>query len=300
MRLRYGSLANLVERDGRPVMLHHVARYLADRRASAGESRLALLVVDGLAIDQWLVIRSELIRTAPALHMEEAAVFAWVPTLTSVSRQSIFAGEIPLLYADSLATTGKEESHWRRFWEEFDVPLVSVGYRKNLGSQGGPGVDDLADHPRMQILGLVINTVDDIMHGMMLGTSGMHENVQLWASQGYLTRLIEQLLGSGFAVYLTADHGNIEAIGQGQPREGSLVETRGERARVYDSDLFREQVHRDFPESILWPGPGLPTNRRALLADGRSAFASKGSHTVSHGGIALEEVLVPFVRFWRE
>ncbi len=143
---RYGSLANLVERDGRPVMLHHIARHLADRRNSAGESRLALIVVDGLAIDQWLVIRAELLRSAPALRMEEAAVFAWVPTLTCVSRQAIFAGEIPLLFADSLATTAKEESHWRRVWEEFDVPALSVGYRKSLGSPGGANIDDLAEH----------------------------------------------------------------------------------------------------------------------------------------------------------
>ncbi len=297
---RFGSLANLVERDGRPVMLHHIARHLAYRRTSAGESRLALIVVDGLAIDQWLVIRAELLRSSPALRMEEAAIFAWVPTLTCVSRQTIFAGEIPLLFADSLATTAKEESHWRRVWEEFDVPALSVGYRKSLGSPGGADVDDLAEHPKMQVLGLVINTVDDIMHGMMLGTIGMHENVQLWAAQGYLGRLLEQLFAAGFAVYLTADHGNIEARGQGRPREGSLAETRGERARVYESDLYREQVRNDFPETVLWPGAGLPPDSKALLAAGRTAFVSNGDHLVAHGGIALEEVLVPFVRIWRE
>jgi hypothetical protein len=281
-------------------MLHHIARHLADRRTSAGESRLALVVVDGLAIDQWLVIRAELLRSAPALRMEEAAVFAWVPTLTCVSRQAIFAGEIPLLFADSLATTAKEESHWRRVWEEFDVPALSVGFRKSLGSPGGADIDDLAEHPKMQILGLVINTVDDIMHGMMLGTIGMHENAHLWATQGYLARLLEQLLAAGFAVYLTADHGNIEAIGQGRPREGSLAETRGERARVYESELFREQVRKEFSETVPWPGAGLPPDSKALLAAGRTAFVSKGDHLVAHGGIALEEVLVPFVRFWRE
>jgi hypothetical protein len=232
--------------------------------------------------------------------MEEAAVFAWVPTLTCVSRQTIFAGEIPLLFADSLATTAKEESHWQRVWEEFDVPALSVGYRKNLGSVGGADIDDLADHPKMQVLGLVINTVDDIMHGMMLGTIGMHENVQLWAEQGYLARLIERLFTAGFAVYLTADHGNIEAVGQGRPREGSLAETRGERARVYENAAFRDQVQKEFPATILWPGPGLPSNCRALLADKKSAFVARGQHVVAHGGIALEEVLVPFVRFWKE
>jgi hypothetical protein len=280
-------------------MLHHIARHLADRR-SAGESRLALIVVDGLAIDQWLVIREELVRSSPDLHMDETAVFAWVPTLTSISRQAIFAGEIPLLFAGSLATTAKEESHWRRVWEELGVPPLAVGYRKKLGSAGTAAIDDLVDHPKMQVLGLVINTVDEILHGMKLGTIGMHESVRLWATQGYLSRLIDQLLTGGFAVYLTADHGNIEAVGQGHPREGLLAETRGVRARVYENDLFREQVRKEFPDTIVWPGAGLPGDVKALLAAGRSAFVHKGQHLVAHGGIAIEEALVPFVRLWRE
>lgn len=300
MLARFGSLANLVERDGRPVMLHHITRYLAARRTSAQEQRLALLVVDGLAIDQWLIIRDALTATSPALRMEESAIFAWVPTLTAISRQTIFAGEIPLLFAHSLTTTAKEEKHWRRVWEEADVPSLSIGYRRGLGSMGGPEIDDLTDHPKMQVLGLVINTVDDIMHGMMLGTVGMHQSVRLWAEHGYLARIIERLQDSGFAVYLTADHGNIEAVGQGKLREGSLVETRGERARIYDSNLFRNRARNESPETIIWPGAGLPSDTKVLLASGRHAFVLKGERLVAHGGISLEEAVVPFVRFWRE
>jgi len=300
MLSRFGSLANLVERDGRPVMLHHVARYLAGRRAAAGEERQALLVVDGLAIDQWLVIRDALATASPTLRMDESGVYAWVPTLTAISRQTIFAGEIPLLFADSMRTTAKDEKHWRRVWEDADVPSVGIGYRRGLGAIGGPEVDDLIEHPKMQVLGLVINTVDDIMHGMMLGTVGMHQSVKLWAEQGYLARIIERLQSAGFAVYLTSDHGNVEATGQGKLWEGSLVETRGERARTYDSDLFREQARKECPETLIWPGAGLPQETKVLLASGRRAFVLKGERLVAHGGISLEEAVVPFVRFWRE
>ena len=88
----------------------HVVGYLAGRRKAFSEPRVALLIIDGLAIDQWLVIREVLTRTSTSLRMEEWAVFAWVPTLTSVSRQTIFSGEIPLLFADSLTSTSKEET----------------------------------------------------------------------------------------------------------------------------------------------------------------------------------------------
>ena len=82
--------------------------------------------------------------------------------------------------------------------------------------------------------GVVWNKVDDIMHGMQMQTAGMHNQVRLWASQGHLQHLLGRLQQEGFAVYLTADHGNVTATGIGNPREGVLVETRGKRARVYD------------------------------------------------------------------
>jgi hypothetical protein len=298
MLLRFATLANLVERDGRPVMVSHIPRYLASHRGESG-GRIALVVVDGLAIDQWLLLREKLLGTAPHLRMDEHAVFAWVPTLTSVSRQSIFAGAVPLLFADSTGTTAKEESHWRRVWEELGVPPGAIGYRRSLGSDPSE-IDEVAGQRKVQVLGLVINTVDEIMHGTVLGTAAMHQNVQLWADGGYLAQLVDRLLSTGYAVYLTADHGNVEATGQGRPSEGCLVETRGERARVYENDVFRNQVRRDFPDTLVWPSPGLPAGQKVLVAAGRTAFVPPNERVVTHGGIALEEVLVPFVRFWRE
>ena len=85
-----------------------------------------------------------------------------------------------------------------------------------------------------------------------------------------------------------------------RPREGSLVEARGERARLYDSRLFRNQVAAEFSETLLWPGPGLPAEMNVLLAAGIFAFVNNGERVVAHGGISIEEVLVPFVRFSRE
>ncbi len=300
MLARFGTLANLIERDQRPVMVHQIINYMQACRGASGNGRVALIVVDGLAIDQWIVIRDELVRQAPNLRTEESTVFAWVPTLTSVSRQSIFAGQIPVLFSEFLSTTNKEESHWRRSWEDADLPALSIGYRRGLGHLTVSQVQDLIEHPKMLSLALVVNSVDDIMHGMTLGTAGMHSSVRQWARDGYLRDLILKLLDAGFAVYLTADHGNIEALGQGRPREGSLVETRGERARVYDSDLFRNQVAAEFVNTLLWPGPGLPDEMKVLLAGRRSAFVNSGERIVAHGGIAIEEVLVPFVRISRE
>ena len=50
-----------------------------------------------------------------------------------------------------------------------------------------------------------------------------------------------------------------------------------------------------FPDAIEWPAHGLPEDCLALLAPGRCAFVREGERIVGHGGIALEEVVVPMV-----
>jgi hypothetical protein len=128
----------------------------------------------------------------------------------------------------------------------------------------------------------------------------MHSHVRLWASQGHLQQLLGRLHQEGFVVYLTADHGNVTATGIGNPREGVLVETRGKRARVYDRPEFLEEVAAKFLETIRWPSYGLPLARHVLLAGDLKAFTNEGDEIVAHGGIALEEVMVPFVAITRE
>ena len=79
-----------------------------------------------------------------------------------------------------------------------------------------------------------------------------------------------------------------------------MADTKGKRVRVYDRTEFLEEVADKFPESLRWPNYGLPPARHVLLAGNLNAFTNVGDEVVSHGGIALEEVMVPFVAITRE
>lgn len=298
MALRYGSLYNLPYHQ-QPVMVHQIPRFLAVERTKKKLAKVALVVLDGLALDQWLVLRESLETSDAALRFQDSTAFAWVPTLTSVSRQSIFAGEPPLYFPDSIENTAKERSHWLRFWEDHEVPRSRVELVTSLDGAADPKLEAALAIPRLAILGIVWNKVDDMMHGMTMQTAGMHSGVRLWASQGHLQQLIGRLHQEGFAVYLTADHGNVTATGIGNPKEGVLVETRGKRARVYDRPEFLEEVLAKFPSSIRWTNHGLPQARHVLLSGDLKAFTNAGEEVVAHGGISLEEVMVPFVAITR-
>ncbi len=227
--------------------------------------------------------------------MREGAVFAWVPTVTAVSRQAAFAGKLPLFFSGSLFSTDKEPDLWNQFWSDQEFLPNEVGYAKGLGSGPFPQVEELIAHPKMRVLGLVVDKVDRIMHGMELGAAGMHNQVRQWAREGHLHQLLTLLTVAGYEVHMTADHGNIEAVGIGRPAEGATADLRGERVRVFPDDILRRRVKERFPDSIEWPTLGLPDDYRPLLAARRDAFVTKGERVVGHGSISVEEVIVPLV-----
>ena len=90
-----------------------------------------------------------------------------------------------------------------------------------------------------------------------------------------------------------------QAYGCGRPKEGATAEVRGERVRVFSSDILRRKVKDSFPDSIEWPSLGLPDDFLPLIAPSRTAFANKGARIVAHGGISLEEVIVPLIHVQR-
>ena len=289
---RYAGLANLPPNP--PVMLHHVPRFLAQQIDAEAGAKVALVVVDGLALDQWVVVRQELARQRPGWRIREGAAFAWVPTVTSTSRQAVFAGAPPFYFPDSIHGTHKEPALWRRFWADQGLP--GAVYAKSLG--GGPfeNVATLLQQPGVRVAGLVVDKVDRIMHGITLGTAGMHNQVRQWMAQGHFAALLSLLFQHGFHVYLTSDHGNIEAEGCGRPDERSVADLRGERVRVYPDDGLRRRVAERFPDAWQWPADGLPENYLPLLAPARKAFVREGERVVAHGGVCLEELIVPFAR----
>jgi len=291
---RYPGLANLPAVS--PVMLHHIPRFLARYINEEREHKVGLVLLDGLSMDQWIAIRKELAKKRADYRFHEEAVFAWVPTLTSVSRQATFAGKPPFYFPDSINATNREPKLWAQFWMDEGLAHHEIGYAKGLGDGTLKNVEEIVTKPKMRVVGLIVDKVDKIMHGMELGAAGMHNQVRQWVGQSYLANLFDLLLKNGFRVYLTSDHGNIEAVGFGRPSEGAIAEKRGERSRIYSDERLRRQVKQRFPDAIEWPPIGLPDNFLPLLAPGRRAFVPESDRRVGHGGASLEELIVPFVQ----
>ncbi|OMD42678.1 BREX-3 system phosphatase PglZ [Paenibacillus odorifer] len=292
LAVHYGALATLTDRNA-PVMVHKAVEVLRLKE----QDKIALIVCDGMSFVQWAQIEQAL---ADDFQSEVYGSYAWIPTLTSVSRQSIFSGEIPRFFYDSINTTAKEEKAWKSVWERNGVSSVNVLYERGLG-QGDYERSNIAalSKSKTKIAGLVVDTIDQLTHHTIQGQLGMHAAIDIWLKQGYLQSLLRDLLDAGYDVYLTSDHGNKESKGVGRTNDGTLPETRGERVRVYRDVVLRDQAAVQY-SSRQWPGTGLPDDYHVLIAQSGEAFVREGEIVVSHGGASLEEVIVPFVHIQKK
>jgi len=296
LALHYAALITIPSVS--PTMVHHIPHYLAYQYRRA-KTRIALIIIDGLALNQWITLRDSL--TLKNIQFIEKALFAWIPTLTSVSRQSIFSGKSPYEFESSINTTEKEEKSWFLFWENNSLEKHRIIYRKGIDtSEKIKEVEDILTQSKTIIAGLVVNKIDNIMHGMQMGMEGFHNQIRLYGKNDLINELLSKLIENNYEVWITSDHGNIECIGRGQPHEASIAKSRGERVRIYKSMDLLESIKDKYPWSEYWNPISLPKNYLPLIAKGNSAFLPENNSAISHGSISMQETIVPFIKVIRK
>jgi len=290
----YGGIFNYP--SSTPLMVHHIPGYISHRLKSNQCERAAFILVDGLAIDQWLILKDVLKSQGLDAPIEENALFAWLPSITPISRQAAFSGKVPRYFAETLHRTDRDETGWRQFWADHSLSPHEIAF---AAVPGDPAdllkIEDIITS-QTRVLGITLFKVDKIMHGMELGAVGMAGQVNTWAKEGFFHDLLHFLRSLGFDVFISADHGNTEAVGVGNPKEGVLSDKGGERCRIYSDPVLNKTCLTTFPETLVWDHPGLPDGLSTLLAPHGKAFSQKDTKLICHGGPALEEVCVPFIR----
>jgi hypothetical protein len=280
-------------------MGHHILGFLAHFYRQSPDHKAALLVIDGMAIDQWRILEGDF----SGFHLDEHAIFSWVPTLTSVSRQAIFSGRLPSEFSASIYNTSKESAHWANFWNAEQVPAGDFAYVKPQGDsevfESLRGRVLAAALGGARVLGAVIGQIDQSLHGLPGGTGSLHAVVSSWSKTQELKNLVSELIAMDFTVFLTSDHGNVYGTGCGKPSIGETAEQRGERVIIFSDRGLRDKAKEQFTNAHVWPQAGLPHDFFPLIAPYGACFKQERQGIVSHGGISLEEVMVPFIKISR-
>ena len=256
-----------------PTILPKVFDYIAKDKA-------ALIVMDGMSLFDFNIIS----RYFDGIEYEQQCSYALVPSTTNISRQCLLTGKYPVQLEDPF-TLSKEE---KGFYEA----AVEHGYSKQQALYARGYEFQLS--PFTKLLAVIINEIDDIVHGQKQGRSGMYNDITLMAKSGRLQTLIRSLHKAGFTVYLTSDHGNTPCKGVGSIRTGIEVETKAKRMFILKD--FAETSSEISKNTIEYPGYYLDKNYKYLICKTGVSFDSKNSDVMTHGGITIDEVIVPFIK----
>jgi hypothetical protein len=283
LRAHYGAVLSSASRW--PPAVHRIARHLARRLRDGDAERILLIVLDGLGHTQWAHLRDRI----PVTTLDAGSAFALVPTYTTVSRQAIFAADLPVTFPDTLWTTAQERRRWQAFWA--DEGETRVSYQRVRGRLP----HDHVDFGSARAVGVVVNAVDDLMHtSELFGDAQLLANLDVWAANGFLLDLTQSADAAGFEVWMTADHGNLECLPAGGIAEGAAIEGAGKRLLRYANRVLRDS---SAAKGIVWDDvPGLPVSAESLRFAPRRLAYTNQLLSVSHGGLSLDEVVVPLVR----
>lgn len=261
----------------RPVVVSRVLEYIK----AQPDQRKALLVIDGMNYWQWLLIAKALQNSGITVHSK--ATMAYIPTITAWSRQALFRGNKPnLMESNSMEATMFADFWKNNGYNDYQIGFQDFGIHKPL--------DLAAISDSVNILGLVNNDLDDIMHGAVLGNDQLMTSTLQWLQKSGLVEYIGALRAKGFKILITTDHGNVEATGiknlKLKEKVGSL--SRGKRHIHFSNETMLTNFREQNPELII----GIRDNSAYLRQE--EAFTDLNVKVVTHGGSHLWEVLIPF------
>ena len=92
-----------------------------------------------------------------------------------------------------------------------------------------------------------------------------------------------------FAIYICSDHGSVVAVGNGQKLDKYLIDNFAKRAVIVPaaSAGLIEQTKIKIP---------FIKDRLIALPDGRTMYANNNQIEINHGGITVEEMVVPYIK----
>ncbi len=280
-----------------------------------------LVVIDNLRYDQWLAMKPEVEKYWNS--EEEDLYFSILPTTTAYARNSLFSGLMPLdmarfhpdLWVGELDDEGKNMNEDKFLEENLKRNNLSakISYNKIFNqNQGKVLVDSINNLMQNDLNAIVFNFVDMLSHARtdveMIRQLAPDEAAYIsltksWFEHSPLLDLIKELSGKGAKLFITTDHGTmrvkkpIKIVGDRNVNSNLRYKV-GKSLSFDDKDLF---VSRN-PEELMLPKQNVSSAYVFTAEDSFFAYPNNYNHyvkmytdTFQHGGISMEEMIIPYV-----
>ena len=274
----YGKLSAEMSAEA-PILVSRAMEFMADH-----SKKFVIIVMDGMSLFDWRIIS----RSFADIHYREEYSMAMIPTITSISRQCLLSDKFPV-ELESPWNQSKEKKEFENCARKLGYSDAQIGYERGYDADFGPAVRCAA---------IIINDVDDMVHGQLQGRRGMYNDINVLTEQHKLADTVRRMIKHGFDVYISADHGNTPCTGMGKlVKTGVETETRSHRMIVLKDFADKSGLFEKYGEDSLieFPGYYLDKQFKYLICGIGKSFDAKGEEVMTHGGITLDEVIVPFI-----
>ncbi len=280
-----------------------------------------LLVIDNLRFDQWKMIQpkiSELFKVE-----EESLYYSILPTVTQFARNALFAGlmpsEIEKVHPDLWRNEDDEGSK-----NQFEPELLAAqlkrwgkdikhSYHKILNhSEGKKLSDNISNLMQNKLNVIVYNFVDMLSHArtemevireLADDESAYRSLTVSWFEHSPLHDIIKHIAEKKGKLIITTDHGSIRVTEPskvvGDRNTSTNLRFKQGKSLSYEK---RDVLEVKNPDDAFLPRINVSTSYIFAKQDKFFAYPNNFNHyvhyyrnTIQHGGISLEEMMIPFV-----
>jgi DNA-binding response OmpR family regulator len=281
-----------------------------------------MVVIDNLRFDQWKAIQpiiSEYFRV-----IEESTYYSILPTATQYCRNAIFAGMTPLEIEKKFPNQWKndeeeggknlhEESFFKEQVKRIAKPNTKVSYTKILNHNDGQQLEANIHNLLVNDLNAIVyNFVDMLSHSrteMEVLKELANDEVSYrsittsWFEHSPLLAALKKIAAKKVKLIITTDHGSIrvhtptKVVGDKQ----TTTNLRYKHGRNLNYDAKEVLAFRE-PKEIALPTPTINSSFIFAREDSFLCYPNNYNYYVNyyknsfqHGGISLEEMIVPFI-----
>jgi len=286
----------------------------------AGE-KICLVVIDNLRLDQWKTIQP-VIEDYYSVDTDEVYC-SILPTATQYARNALFAGLMPLeiekhhpgLWVDEEEEEGKNLKEMELLEKQIQRAglEIKIHYDKINNSRGGKKlVENVANLMNFDLSAVIFNFVDILSHArtemdmireLAYDEPAYRSLTRSWFEHSHLIDFLKEISGKKLKLILTTDHGTIRVqnplrvIGD-RKTSSNLRYKQGKNLNYNPKQIFEikhpEMIH--LPKSNISSRYIFATNDDYLIyPNNYNQMVNYYRNTFQHGGISMEEMIIPLV-----